>query len=83
MCSKEPAGVCKQITGISGELRIAIQTSQLTKICELAPFSHTAEVGMCYKTIQDMDDRVKPPTCREYTHPRADPEPMQQFQEEE
>ena len=48
------------------------KTSQLAKVCELASFWHSVEVGESYKTIPDVDDDVGDitPTCREDTFPR-------------
>ena len=65
----------------ANRLRENLESFVFAKFCELALFSHTAEVRMCYKTIQDMDDGFGGSTP--YTHPHADPKPMQQFQEEE
>ena len=47
---------------------------QFTKVCEDASFWKGVSVGMCYKTVADVDDGFgdRTPACREYTHPRAD-----------
>ena len=55
---------------------------QFTKVCEDASFWKRVSIGMCHKTIADVDDGFgdRTPACREYTHPRADSVP--QFHDE-
>ena len=50
------------------------KTSQLAKVCELASFWHSVEVGVSHKTIPDVDDDIGDftPTWRGDTFPRAD-----------
>ena len=49
---------------------------QIAKISELASFWDPVAPGRIYKTTQDVDDGFGgfSPACREYTHPRHDPE---------
>ena len=51
------------------------QEIQFTRNCENATFIHGVSVGRCCKTVVDVDDGFgdRTPTCREYTHRRADP----------
>ena len=46
---------------------------QFTIVCESATFFHEVSVGMCHKTVADVDDGFgdQTPACRECTHPHA------------
>ena len=46
---------------------------QFTRVCESATFFHEVSVGMCHKTVADVDDGFgdQTPARRECTHPRA------------
>ena len=50
------------------------QEIQCTRVCEHATFGRRVSLGMCYKTIPDVDDGFgdRPPSCREYTLPGED-----------
>ena len=50
------------------------KTVQFTKVCEDASFLKRVSIGMCYKTIADVDDGFgdRTPACREFGHPRAE-----------
>ena len=61
------------------------QEIQFTRVCEHATFGRRVSIGMCYKTIPDVDDGFGDRTsaCREYT-PLAKvliPEYMQELQD--
>ena len=47
---------------------------QFTKVCEDASFWKRLPIGVCYKTIADVDNGFgdRTPACREFSHPRAD-----------
>ena len=47
---------------------------QFTRVCGHAAFGRRVSIGMCYKTIPDVDDGFgdRPPSCREYTLPGED-----------
>ena len=60
---------------MSSELRTLEKEIQFTKVCEDASFWKRLSVGMCYKTIAEVDDvlEIKLQNAkREYTHRRAD-----------
>ena len=44
------------------------KSMQFTRVCEDASFFHRVSVGMCYKTVLDVDDCFgdRTPACREY-----------------
>ena len=52
-------------------------TFQYTMICEHTSFWYRVSAGMRYKTKHDEDDGCGDPilSCREYTFPRANPQP--------
>ena len=45
-----------------------------SKVCEDASSWKRVSIGMCYKTIADVDDGFgdRTPACREFSHPRTD-----------